>query len=235
MWFQRHRTGHGKWCPERPSDLSKHRERSQSLRFHQGVGPLAWLKGRPFCNRRLNGTVPSLARCYSLSPQCLTVLFQTPCGHPHRRTLSRQGSVKTRHSLSWCDVPGCQPGRSALVNWKVSQPSRFCLQNAPTPELPVSPTLPISRSPSLPKCPSQLNFSRLLLPRGKQGGDFFGPQAPKRTKETRPTRAFRFPLNCSAPRSALPAAAASPRLFRISVANSTAKEWSRARWPGVFA
>lgn len=108
------------------------------------------------------------------------------------------------HSLSGCDVPGRQPGRSALVDCKVSQPSRFCLQNAPTPELPVSPTLPISRSLSLPKCPSQLTFSRLLLPRGKQGGDFFGPQAPKQTKETRPTRAFRFPLNCPAPRSALP-------------------------------
>ena len=59
--------------------------------------------------------------------------------------------------------------------------------------------------------PSQLNFSRLLLPSGKQAGDFFGPQAPKQTKEIRPTRAFRFPQNCSAPRSALPAAAASGR------------------------
>lgn len=97
----------------------------------------------------------------------------------------------------------------------------------PPPRSCLSVQLSPSRSLSLPKCPSQLNFSRLLLPRGKQGGDFFGLQAPKRTKETRPTWAFRFPRNCSASRSALPAAAAFPKLFRISVGNSTANEWSR--------
>lgn len=90
------------------------------------------------------------------------VLFQTPCGHTHRRTLSRQGNFKTRHSLSGCDVPGCQPGRSVLLNCKVSQPSRFCLQNAPHPGVAcLSNSSHLSQSLS-PKMPISAEFLQTL-------------------------------------------------------------------------
>ena len=56
------------------------------------------LKDRPFCNRRLNGTVPSLARCYSLSPRCLTCSFKLPAdthtgAHFPGRGTSRPGTA----------------------------------------------------------------------------------------------------------------------------------------------
>lgn len=95
LGFQRPRTGHGKSCPERPSDLSKHSELSQSLGFHPGVGPrLASGTGR-FVNLKgsWNRAIPvSLLLVHSPAPPAL--LSELLAHNPKPPTLSQPGKLR---------------------------------------------------------------------------------------------------------------------------------------------
>lgn len=95
----------------------------------------------------------------------------------------------------------------------------------------LSPALSLSQDS---RCGSKYPGSVLFHPEGERRGDICGPQALKRTKETQPYQALRFPQNSSASRSAL-AAAASLGSSESRSETPTANGWSRARWPGVFA
>lgn len=103
--FLRRGTGHGKGCPERPSDPSQRRERGRSP-VSPGPGPPAWLVGPPFGDSSLTGATLSPSPCHrvlssSRRPRHLSH------GHPHRRTLPHEGHVLTlQQPVSRCGVPG---------------------------------------------------------------------------------------------------------------------------------
>lgn len=138
-------------------------------------------------------------------------------------------------------MPGRRSGFWVLVNFTISKPRPLppsgCWPILLGPGACPAPPFCLLASVSLPGQPLRLKVSRLraLPPGGERTGDICGPQARKRTKETQPYPALRFPQNSSASRGALAAAAASSGSSESRSETPTANGWSRARWPGVFA
>lgn len=137
-------------------------------------------------------------------------------------------------------MPGRRSGCSVLVNRGMSKPwplppsERWPVLLGPSacqsPPFSPSPALAVSR-------PLPLRGSRLraVPPRGDRRGDICGPLTRKRTKETQPSRALRFPPKLLGFPERPRRRRRLPALFRISFGNSTANGWSRARWTRVFA